>query len=96
MFNLKNMSTTESQADDIMLYSNPNNGIFTLYGSVFQKENCSFAIHDLSGKLVHQEFMKKEKTQTFNLQNQLVSGNYFIQINNSKNEKLKVFKMIVR
>ena len=96
-FELNPLSTAESsQVDDIVLYSNPNNGSFTLDGSVFQKENCSFAIHDLSGKLIDQQTMKREKTQTFNLQNKLVSGSYFIQINNSKNQNLKVFKMLVR
>jgi hypothetical protein len=91
------MSTLEEDlVKDLILYSNPNNGIFSLQGSVLAKEKCNFTIYDTSGRLLHNQEMKKEKKQSFNYQHKLNSGNYILSVKNDKNQILKTFKMQVK
>lgn len=85
-----------SKNKDLVLYNNPNNGIFSLSGSILKNTSCVMTIYDMSGKLIIKKNLERNKDQKFNLQNLLSSGNYLIQINNEKGEKLKVFKMTVK
>lgn len=97
-FDLMNpMSTSETDiAKDLMLFNNPNNGNFSLQGSILQKEICSVNIYDASGRIVFTKKLSKNRVQQFSLQNHLSRGNYLVEVNGGSGQKLKVFKMIVR
>lgn len=97
-FNLKNqLGTTDLlKNDDLQLYDNPNNGNFSISGSILEKQKASLAIFDMSGKLIHQTSFEKKKTNQFNLRHKLTTGNYLLEIKSEKGMKLKVFKMTVR
>lgn len=81
---------------NLVLYNNPNNGVFNLTGNILQNESCTMVIYDISGKLIVKKDLDRKKDQQFDLQNHLSSGNYLIQINNNKGEKFKTFKMTVK
>lgn len=80
----------------IEFYSNPNNGNFNLQSTLFIEENCIAEIFDISGKLLHLQNLTHEKTQDFNLSNNLSEGIYFIKVKDSKGVTVKSFKMIVK
>lgn len=91
------LSVNEAQADkNLVLYNNPNNGNFTISGNILQKEACSMVIYDISGKLITSQKLSQNKSQQFNLETILSSGNYLLQVNNENGEKIKVFKMNVK
>lgn len=96
--NKKNaLSVTDvNKNTDLVLYNNPNNGIFSISGNILQNEACKMTVYDLSGKLISTKNLERKKEQQFNMQSPLSSGNYLIQINNERGEKLKVFKMTVK
>jgi hypothetical protein len=96
-FDLKEpLSTSESEINkDLVLYNNPNNGIFTIEGDLLQKRNCTLRIYDLSGKIIVQQNMSKERKQIFNFHSKLVNGSYIIQVYD-KDSLLKNFKIIVK
>ncbi|MCD0454387.1 T9SS type A sorting domain-containing protein [Chryseobacterium sp. LC2016-27] len=81
---------------DLILYNNPNNGKFSISGSILQNESCSITIYDMSGKLIVKKNLERKKEQQFDLEGILTSGNYLVQVNNEKGEKLQVFKMTVK
>ena len=97
-FDLKNaMSTAEADAaKDLVLYNNPNSGNFSLSGSILAKEKCGIKIYDMSGRMVYQQELSKNKTQQFNLEGKLSKGNYLIEVTGGADQKLKVFKMTVK
>ncbi len=90
------LSTSEAnETDDLQLFDNPNNGEFTLRGSVLEKEKTILKIYDISGRSIKNINLKKQKTQQFYLQKELPKGNYLLEIISDKGKKLKVFKMLV-
>lgn len=97
-FNSKQeLSVNESTLNkDLVLYNNPNDGIFSISGNVLQKENCSLSVYDTSGRFIIKKQMEKSKNQKFDMQSLLDTGNYLIKINNEKGNILKVFKMTVK
>lgn len=97
-FDNKNQMATSETAltKDLVLYNNPNNGNFSLKGSVLQKESCEMSIYDASGKMVFTQKLSKNSVQQFNLQHLLSNGNYLVEVRGNTKQKLKVFKMIVR
>lgn len=96
-FDLKTLATSEVQNNQkLILYDNPNNGNFSLKGDILEKENCILKIYDMSGKLIHSKTLEKKKLQNIELKGQLPHGNYIIQVNDSKNNSLENFKMIVK
>ncbi|UFH30581.1 T9SS type A sorting domain-containing protein [Chryseobacterium sp. C-71] len=91
------LSVNELSLDkDLVLYNNPNNGIFSISGNVLQKEDCSLSVYDTSGRFIIKKQMEKSKNQKFDMQNLLDTGNYLLKINNEKGNVLKVFKMTVK
>ncbi|WP_312078205.1 T9SS type A sorting domain-containing protein [Chryseobacterium sp.] len=91
------LSTQESaKYNEVQLFDNPNNGSFSLKGSILAKEQCSFSIYDASGRMLVDETMKKAEIQYFNLNQTLSAGSYVLTLKNSKKEAVKKFKMIVK
>ncbi len=91
------MGTAEADiAADLQLYDNPNNGNFTLSGNILGKERCTVIIYDMAGRVLHQNLLPKQNTVNINLGGTLTPGNYLVQVNRGKKEKLKVFKMTVK
>lgn len=97
-FNSKQeLSVNEINLDkNLVLYNNPNNGVFSISGSVLQKENCSVSFYDTSGRFITKRQMDHSKNQNFDMQNLLDTGNYLVKVNNEKGTVLKVFKMTVK
>lgn len=97
-FNLKTaMSTSETDlTKDLVLYDNPNNGDFSISGSVFQKFSCEMNIYDTAARKVYRQKLSKNKKQFFGLAKYLSKGNYLVEVSKSGAEKLKTFKMIVK
>jgi hypothetical protein len=97
-FDLKTeMATSETDLlKDLVLYDNPNNGNFSISGSILQKNQFQMKIYDMAGRMVYQQKMSKEKTQNFDLQNFLSKGNYLVEVRENNAETLKTFKMIVK
>lgn len=91
------MGTNDTEnLSDLVLYDNPNNGNFALSGSVLQKENCSLAVFDASGRKIADRKLSKAKLQQFELAHLLVPGNYLLQLSGNSKNVLKVFKMTVK
>lgn len=91
------LSVNESTLDkDLVLYNNPNNGIFSISGNVLQKEDCSLSLYDTSGRFIIKKQMDRSKNQKLDMQSLLDTGNYLLKINNEKGNVLKVFKMTVK
>lgn len=97
-FNQNILATSESNnlENNLVLYDNPNDGEFTISGKILEKKNCSFIIYDLSGRKIKTYKMSRANAQRFNLKNQIVKGNYIVVVQDSENNKLKSFKMIVK
>lgn len=90
------MGTAEADlAADLQLYDNPNNGNFSLSGSVLAKEICTATVYDAAGRIVYQTKLPKKKTASIDLSGKLAAATYIIEVENSKDNKLKVFKMVV-
>lgn len=96
-FNPKLLSTSEvNSSEDFVLYNNPNNGNFSLKGSVLNKEPHIISIHDMSGRLIYTKTVQKSKEEHFNLENQLSKGNYILSIKKSDKTLVKSFKLIIK
>lgn len=90
------MSTSETDSTkDLVLFNNPNNGNFSLQGSILQKEFCSVHIYDASGRMVFSSQLSKNKVQHFGLEHRLAKGNYLVKVKGGSKQQLKVFKMTV-
>ncbi|MBD8084069.1 T9SS type A sorting domain-containing protein [Chryseobacterium caseinilyticum] len=95
-FNRKVLSTSENPAlQDLVLYDNPNNGIFTIEGHVLRKKDFNLNIFDMSGRLLYTQKMNGEQKQIFNYQGRLQTGTYSLQVSAGKDFS-KNFKMIVK
>ncbi|MBK9193090.1 MAG: T9SS type A sorting domain-containing protein [Crocinitomicaceae bacterium] len=55
-------------------------------------ENLNVKILDLTGKIIYSDIYQAESVKKINLEN-FANGIYFLEISNSKNEKLKTFKI---
>jgi hypothetical protein len=90
------MGTTETTGNnEISLYDNPNNGNFSLVGTLLLQKNLQLKLYDASGRLVITRKLNNEKKQTFEFQNLLSKGNYLIEISDNKTT-IKTFKMVVK
>lgn len=95
-FDNKNLGTTESDvAKDLVLFDNPNNGNFSLQGTVLTKNNCNMTVYDLAGRLITQRKLSNQHKQYFEMQHLLQKGNYMIKVSDGVTT-LKTFKMIVK
>lgn len=97
-FNLKNqLGTTDLvKESDISLYDNPNNGNFYLSGKALEKQITVVKIFDMSGKLLSTQHLNPNKNHYLQMNGKFQSGNYLVEVNTEKGEKLKVFKMTVK
>lgn len=96
-FTSKFLSSSESTKDvSIQLFDNPNNGNFTLEGTLLEKEKCSVQLYDASGKLVYKENLSKNKIQKFNLESILSSGFYALSLKHADGSVIKNFKILVK
>ncbi len=67
--------------DTILIYPNPNNGIFDLEVSLFRKQDFSILIYDISGILQFSEFIAEEDYYSENIQlGNLQNGTYLIRV----------------
>lgn len=96
-FNLKdNLGVTEATIQkDFFLYDNPNNGNFTLQGSLLTKKKLSMKLYDTAGRVITTKKLNNEFKQNFDLQGSLQNGNYIIEISEN-NTMIKTFKMTVK
>ncbi|MDF0718431.1 T9SS type A sorting domain-containing protein [Kaistella sp. PBT33-4] len=81
---------------ELVLYNNPNNGNFTLSGSVLAKEAAVMSLYDTSGRLVKKEELSRQQKQDFSWGHLLTSGNYILSVSKKFGEQLKTFKMTVK
>ncbi|MFC0426022.1 T9SS type A sorting domain-containing protein [Chryseobacterium scophthalmum] len=97
-FSLKDgLSTSElNKQNELQLYDNPNNGNFYLSGKALEKQITVVKIFDMSGKLLNTEHLNANKTHYLQMNGKLQPGNYLVEANTEKGEKLKVFKMTVK
>jgi hypothetical protein len=97
-FDLKEqLSTSENiKPADLVLYDNPNNGNFYLKGDVFEKEQASIKILDMSGRLIAEQKLEKNKINFIQMKGRLSTGNYMIEVLSEKVGQIKVFKMNVK
>jgi len=97
-FSLKDgLSTSDLiKQNELQLYDNPNNGNFYLSGKALEKQNTIVKIFDMSGKLLNTQNLNRNKTHYLPMHGKLSIGNYLIEVNTERGEKLKVFKMTVK
>lgn len=97
-FSLKEgLSTSElTKQSELQLYDNPNNGNFYLSGKALEKQKTVVKIFDMSGKLLNTQYLNKNTTHYLQMHGKLSIGNYLIEVNTERGEKLKVFKMTVK
>jgi hypothetical protein len=89
-------SETAGLSADIQLYNNPNNGNFTLSGSVLAKETTVLSLYDTAGRLVKKETLSRQQKQDFSWGHLLTSGNYILSVSKKSGVQLKTFKMTVK
>lgn len=75
----------------ISLYPNPTQSWVNLEIEN-SSENLNVKIMDLTGKIIYTDIYQAESVKKINLEN-FANGIYFLEISNSKNEKLKTFKI---
>lgn len=91
------LSTSELiKQNELQLYDNPNNGNFYLSGKALEKQITVVKIFDMSGKLMNTQHLDPNKTHYLQMNGKFRSGNYLVEVNTEKGEKLKVFKMTVK
>lgn len=96
-FSPKTLSASEADpAGDLMLYNNPNNGNFSIKGTVLQQVPHMIVIHDVSGRLLYSRPIKKSKEEHFRLEHLLAHGNYIVSVTNSDLTVVKTFKLMIR
>lgn len=97
-FSLKDgLSTSElNKQNELQLYDNPNNGNFYLSGKALEKQITVVKIFDMSGKLLSTQHLNPNKNHYLQMNGKFQSGNYLVEVNTEKGEKLKVFKMTVK
>lgn len=96
-FSAKFLAVSEvSSSENLVLYNNPNNGNFSLKGSVLDKEEHIIDINDMSGRLIYSKNINKNKEEHFNLESQLENGNYILNIKKTDKTPVKIFKLIIK
>lgn len=97
-FNLKEeLSTSEvTESADLVLYDNPNNGNFYLKGDILEKKQAFIKLLDMSGRLITEQKLEKNKVNFLQMKGRLSTGNYMLQVQSDKAEQIKVFKMTVK
>lgn len=83
-------------SEDIKLYPNPNNGNFTLVGTVLGKENFQMQVFDLSGRLLIHKKLGLYEQQHLNYSTLLKEGVYLLKLKSEKSKIEKNFKLIVK
>ncbi|WBV60824.1 T9SS type A sorting domain-containing protein [Chryseobacterium camelliae] len=91
------LSTSETtKTTDLILYDNPNNGNFYLKGDALEKQQASIKLLDMSGRLVAEQKLEKNKINFIQMKGRLSAGNYMFQVLSDQSEEIKVFKMTVQ
>lgn len=91
------LSTSEvTESTDLVLYDNPNNGNFYLKGDILEKRQSFIKISDMSGRLISEQKLEKNKINFIQMKGRLSTGNYILQVLSDKAEQIKVFKMTVK
>ncbi len=84
------------KSTDLFLYDNPNNGNFYLKGNILEKEQTSIKLLDMSGRLIKEQKLEKNKINFIQMKGRLSTGNYILQVLSEKSEQIKTFKMSVK
>lgn len=91
------LSTAEANSSkDLILYNNPNNGNFSLKGSVLEKESYLINISDMSGRLVYSAATSKNREEHFRLAGKLDNGSYLLSVSKTDKTPVKTFKLIIK
>lgn len=83
-------------SEEIKLYPNPNNGNFTLVGTVLGKENFQMQVFDLSGRLLIHRKLDLYEQQHLNYSTLLKEGVYLLKLKSEKSKIEKHFKLVVK
>lgn len=96
-FSLNVLSVLESNStDDLKLFNNPNNGVFTLKGKILAQKEHFVSITDLSGRIIYSKKIGKNSTQYFDLANNLSNGNYILSLETDNKILVKIFKLLIK
>lgn len=91
------LSVSESDStDDLKLFNNPNNGIFTLKGKILSKDEHFIKITDLSGRIIYSKKTDKNNEQHFDLTDKLNNGSYILSLETINKTLIKSFKLMIK
>ena len=91
------LSVSEGNStDDLKLFNNPNNGIFTLKGKILAHKKHFVTITDLSGRIIYSKKTDKNNTQYFDLANNLSNGAYILSLETENKTLVKSFKLLIK
>jgi hypothetical protein len=90
----QNTKNFESNGNEVHLYPNPNNGIFTLNYQIKDVADAEVIVEDVTGKLIYQKKLNMEITDAILKLTDAKNGIYFVKVVNGK-EILSVNKVII-
>jgi hypothetical protein len=95
-FSIGTLSNPAFNSDEISLYPNPNNGSFTLSGSVLGKENFQMQVFNMQGQQLVDRNLSLYEEQNFNFSSYLTKGVYVLKLKSENQKKQKTFKFLVQ
>lgn len=81
--------------DSLVLYPVPNNGNFTIEGSVLAEKDVDMALFDALGRRVAQRRLLRVSRQNFVYYHKLAAGNYVVRLLSTDGQVDRSFKMVV-
>ena len=96
----KNIITADNSGENIdnfiVLYPNPNNGLFTFYPKTPLESSCEIAIISFEGKIVYNDIMLSGETEKrLNLSN-LRAGFYILQLTNNNDKMILLTSKFIK
>ncbi|NMH25493.1 T9SS type A sorting domain-containing protein [Flavobacterium solisilvae] len=95
-FSIGTLNNPAHNTNEISLYPNPNNGSFTLSGSVLGKENFEMQLYNMQGQQLVNRNLSLYEEQNFNFSPYLKSGIYILKLQSKEQKIQKEFKFIVK
>jgi hypothetical protein len=95
-FSTGTLSNPSFNTNEISLFPNPNNGSFTLSGSVLGKEIFEMQLYNMQGQQLVNRNLPLYEEQNFNFSSYLKSGIYILKLQSKEQKTQKEFKFIVK
>lgn len=95
-FSIGTLNNPAFNTNEISLFPNPNNGSFTLSGSVLGKENFEMQLYNMQGQQLVYRNLSLYEEQNFNFSPYLKSGIYILKLQSKEQKIQKEFKFIVK